>query len=100
MVQRVHVILEDDLDGGEASETFQFSFDGHQYEIDLNEQNAETFRKVMTDYLAHARMKTGPKRRRSGPQAAQVRQWARDHGYDVPERGRIPKDIVEAFNAA
>jgi hypothetical protein len=32
--------------------------------------------------------------------AAAIREWARQSGYDVPERGRISSEIVEAFKAA
>ncbi|MDP9696140.1 UNVERIFIED_ORG: hypothetical protein J2X79_003719 [Arthrobacter globiformis] len=36
MAQKRVVILEDDLDGSEASETMKFGLDGREYEIDLN----------------------------------------------------------------
>lgn len=34
------------------------------------------------------------------PDPAVVRAWARSNQYDVPPRGRIPKKIYEAYNAA
>lgn len=34
------------------------------------------------------------------PDPAAVRAWARSHQMDVPPRGRIPKKVYEAFNAA
>nr|MDQ6937124.1 Lsr2 family protein [Actinomycetota bacterium] len=36
MAQRMHVVLEDDLDGTTAEETVSFALDGPAYEIDLN----------------------------------------------------------------
>ena len=33
MAQKVQIILEDDLDGGEADETVSFALDGTSYEI-------------------------------------------------------------------
>jgi hypothetical protein len=30
---------------------------------------------------------------------AVVRQWARINGYQVGERGRLPGDVVDAYNA-
>ncbi|MFG2894958.1 histone-like nucleoid-structuring protein Lsr2 [Streptomyces sp. NPDC048248] len=33
-------------------------------------------------------------------QSQDVRQWARENGYDVPERGRIPADVRKAYDAA
>ncbi|MGW6355685.1 Lsr2 family DNA-binding protein [Streptomyces sp. NPDC055092] len=29
-----------------------------------------------------------------------IRAWARDRGYDVPERGRIPAAIITAWREA
>ncbi|MEU2510138.1 histone-like nucleoid-structuring protein Lsr2 [Streptomyces sp. NPDC007863] len=26
-----------------------------------------------------------------------IRDWANDNGYDLPERGRIPIEIIEAW---
>ncbi|MCA6096413.1 Lsr2 family protein, partial [Streptomyces sp. SCA3-4] len=34
------------------------------------------------------------------PDPAAVRAWARSNGMEVPPRGRIPKKVYEAFNAA
>jgi hypothetical protein len=39
-VQRVEVILEDDIDGRPADETVRIVYDGTQYEIDLSTRNA------------------------------------------------------------
>lgn len=32
--------------------------------------------------------------------APKIRAWAREHGYEVPERGRLPRDITDAFFVA
>ena len=37
MAQRTQVILVDDIDGSEATQTVTFGIDGVTYEIDLNE---------------------------------------------------------------
>ncbi|MCT1689611.1 Lsr2 family protein, partial [Brevibacterium sp. p3-SID960] len=31
---------------------------------------------------------------------AQIRKWAQDKGYEVSDRGRIPSEIVEAYDNA
>lgn len=111
MAQKVQIILEDDLDGGEADETVSFALDGTSYEIDLNEANATKLREAMATYVGHARKVTGSRGRRtgsgaakaatgSGPSAKEVREWARENGHDVPDRGRIPAEVREAFDAA
>ncbi|MEV6649947.1 Lsr2 family protein [Streptomyces sp. NPDC051219] len=104
MAQRVVVTLSDDIDGGEAAETVVFGLDGKSYEIDLNLANAKKLRKSLAPYVEAARRQS-----RSGkaykltslaPDPAVVRAWARSHQYDVPPRGRIPKAVYEAYNAA
>jgi hypothetical protein len=34
----------------------------------------------------------------TGPSAREVRQWARDSGYEVGERGRLNPAVVRAWN--
>lgn len=38
--------------------------------------------------------------KRDPEQTRAIRQWAFDQGYEISERGRIPADIEEAYNAA
>src|SRR4051812_50119181 len=55
MAQKVQVILVDDVDGGEASETVSFSLDGVSYEIDVSESNAGALRDALAPWVGHAR---------------------------------------------
>ena len=34
------------------------------------------------------------------PAAREVRAWAKEQGLDVPERGKVPADLVEQYKAA
>lgn len=105
MAQKVHIILEDDLDGSEASQTLSFGIDGKFYEIDLNDANAAKLRDSIAPFVAAGRSAAGPARRgrgrttvtNLGPSAREIRDWARGNGYDVPDRGRIPADVRTAF---
>lgn len=36
----------------------------------------------------------------AGPRPAEVRAWAKETGVEVPEKGKIPDDVVEAYKAA
>jgi hypothetical protein len=107
VVQRVQTFLEDDLDGGEADETVTFSLDGISYEIDLSAKNANKLRDTFAPYVGCAR-RTGGRRRKGGTKAearrtgssAEIREWARNNGWDVPERGRIAGEVREAYEAA
>ena len=50
MTRKTVIILEDDLDGSNASETVQFSIDGAEYEIDLNEEHANELRQALSRF--------------------------------------------------
>ncbi|WP_166346843.1 histone-like nucleoid-structuring protein Lsr2 [Phytoactinopolyspora limicola] len=109
MAQKVQVILLDDLDGGEADETINFGLDGSTYEIDLSKKNAAKLRDVLAPYVASAR-RAGTKRARGKARAggarggatdtAAVRDWARSQGLKVSDRGRIPAEILEKYEAS
>ena len=108
MAQKVHIVLEDDLDGSDATQTVSFGLDGASYEIDLNDKNAAALRDSLANYIGHGRKVSGGSRRgrRSsgssggGSSAKEIRAWARSNGHKVPERGRIPADVREAYEAA
>ena len=112
MAQRVNVILVDDIDGDDAAETVTFGLDGVDYEIDLNEKNAEALRDALGPFIDAGRRVAGRKSSRgrrgqrvaaggsTGPSASEIRQWARENGWDVPERGRVSAEVREAFAAA
>jgi hypothetical protein len=105
MATRTTVTLEDDLEGGPANETLLFSLGAAEYEIDLNAKNARRFRAHMKPFVDHAR-KPGPARRRRAARPASTRQrssdiraWAKEHGIDVSDRGRIPDSVIERYDA-
>ncbi|MGF1432349.1 histone-like nucleoid-structuring protein Lsr2 [Kitasatospora sp. LaBMicrA B282] len=112
MAQRVQVILEDDLDGGSADETVTFALDGVAYEIDLKSDNAEKLRVLLAPYVEKGRKQSGrlTSARRTGGRAARpaassadtakIRTWAKDNGFPVNDRGRVPSNVREAYEAA
>jgi hypothetical protein len=114
MAQKVQVLLVDDLDGGEATETVSFALDGTSYEIDLSGKNAEELRDAFAKYVGAARKAgrsggSSPGRAASSgrsrsstamdrDQAAAIRSWAKKQGLKVSDRGRIPASIIEQYN--
>jgi Lsr2 len=107
MAQKIHIVLEDDIDGGEATETVTFGLDGTSYEIDLNDENAAKLRDALAPYVGHGRkVGAAPRRGRKaaassdGPSAREIRDWARSNGFDVPDRGRVSAEVREAFQKA
>ncbi|MEH0820059.1 MULTISPECIES: histone-like nucleoid-structuring protein Lsr2 [unclassified Micromonospora] len=112
MARKVITVLTDDLDGGKADRTVEFSLDGVAYTIDLSDENAGVLRKALDPYIgAGRRMGRGnveagrPARRpaRAGvsgmdrEQNRAIREWATKNGYEISERGRIPVNVVEAW---
>jgi hypothetical protein len=113
MAQRVNIVLEDDIDQSAASETVTFGLDGVTYEIDLNDDHAAELRNALAPYVGAgrkvgrgsggtraARRSSGSGSNGSGPNPREVRDWARSNGYTVSERGRVPADVIAAFEAA
>jgi Lsr2 len=105
--------LVDDLDGSDDDvSTVRFHLDKRDYEIDLGAANEEQLREKLAKFL-DAATPVGPRRARttaahktvkaipaSRDQTQPIREWARGAGYVVSERGRIPKNVQEAFNQA
>ncbi|MFT4220798.1 MAG: Lsr2 family protein [Microbacterium sp.] len=112
MARRIVHQFVDDLDGtvlevGEG-ETVLFSLDGTAYEIDLNDANAAALRDALQPYVSAGRRVSGGRsssspvgrRRRGQRDFGPIRAWAKDNGYQVSERGRVPASVIEAYDAA
>lgn len=107
MAQTVQIIMTDDIDGGEATETVAFAIDGHGYEIDLNEDNATALREMLAPYCKAGRKaprttnrrRTGTTQQRNS-ETSKIRAWARENGYEVGPRGRIHQHIIDAYHQA
>ena len=109
VAQQVITRLVDDLDGKEikqGGETVRFGVDGVSYEIDLNDKNAKRLRDSLSVYMEHGRRLSGrragktstaSKARPDKTQLSAMRQWARDNGYDVSDRGRISQAVQQAY---
>ncbi|MCI4065878.1 Lsr2 family protein [Micromonospora sp. R77] len=112
MARKVITVLTDDLDGGKADRTVEFSLDGVAYTIDVSDENAGVLRKALDPYIsAGRRIGRGPvdaarATRRPGRPASPgmdreqnraIREWAAKNGYEISERGRIPVSVVEAY---
>ncbi|MGU3436208.1 histone-like nucleoid-structuring protein Lsr2 [Actinomycetes bacterium M1A6_2h] len=117
MAKQVYVELVDDIDGSPIKmgrgETISFAVDGNEFEIDLGAKNAKEFRKQLEYWTEHATRVGGKTRKASAPSGAPksgpgrdrlqtkaIRDWANQNGFTVSERGRIPREVEEAYNSA
>src|ERR687893_1012606 len=103
----------DDLNGSDAVGTVTFSLDNRSYEIDLSDENTDKLHDALAPFIEHGRKAGGrsggrgrtrgqapmtdtPARSNRGETHA-IREWARQNGHKVNDRGRIPKAVLEAY---
>lgn len=112
MAQKLTLI--DDVDGtviGDGGGTVRFSMDGTSYEVDLTEKNATKLRGALKPFIAAARRVQGTEgssrsassasSTRNDPQRLKaIRAWANANGRSVANRGRVPAEILDAYDAA
>lgn len=107
MAKKQTITFVSDLSGKEITDndtpSVEFAYRGTSYVIDLAAKEEQAFDNAMGKYIAAGtRVKSGKtvKRTTAGPTAAEVRAWAQSNGYTVPDRGRIPAEVREAFDSA
>lgn len=109
MAQKIQTLFVDDIDGSEAEGTVRFGLDGAQYEIDLSTIHAEELRSVLAPYTRAGRKVAAVARRTGrGPAKAavngfstnEIRDWAKENGLEIKDRGRVPADVITKFRAA
>jgi hypothetical protein len=120
VAQKTIVTLIDDLTGEEAEDitTVEFALEGVTYEIDLADDNAAKLRDGLARYVAAARKTSG---KRPGGRGADrstgrttgngsvagsgynrdtlkaIREWAKQNGHNISDRGRLPLNVVQAW---
>ena len=110
MAQKKIVTITDDIDGRAGAETVSFAYAGRSYEIDLGEKNRAKLEKALEPFIGAARKAGGSRSgavKSSGRSATQdpssgidlnaVRAWAAEQGIEVAKRGRLAKNVLEAF---
>lgn len=108
MARQINIELVDDLDGtvlGEEGQTINFAVNGVEYTIDLAPKNADAFFAALEPYIASAQKVTSTRRTSKSKtdkanDSRAVREWARENGYEISDRGRIPSHIFQAFTDA
>ncbi|MFB7867841.1 Lsr2 family protein [Streptomyces sp. NPDC056069] len=109
MAQKHVTIYIDDLTGQETEEgsTHTFALNGVQYEIDLSPDSYDQLLEALGPFLKSGRRMRGkarrpasPRQHLEGPPTAEIREWARQNGFEVNERGRVPAEVREAYEAA
>ena len=111
MAKKVSVTFACDYDAKEIPDGEHrmraFSLDGRDYEIDLCLRHSQKFDELFGKFAERARKASGrgatrPKRRTSAHRrhSAEIRRWAKGNGITVSDRGRIPAEAIEKYNAS
>lgn len=98
----------DDLDDKlDADRTVTFSLEGAAYEIDLNQKNIDKLHGALAPFIESGRragravpVRSGGSKKVANPELDAIRQWASKSGHRVSDKGRIPRDVVDAYEAA
>ena len=112
MAKTIITQVTDDIDGSKNAETVSFSLGTDQYTIDLSGKNRAKLEAALKPYI-EAATKVSVRSRRRGTSASRtrssvssdgvdpvaVRAWAADNGFEISNRGRVPKAVLEAFAA-
>jgi len=110
MAKQTTVTITDDLDGSVNAKEVSFSLNGRTWVIDLGPKNRAALEKALKPYIGKAteqgrRSRRGQATRsssRSGSRTdlAAVREWAKNNGHQVSDRGRISAEVQRAYDAA
>ncbi|MDN4613615.1 Lsr2 family protein [Leifsonia sp. F6_8S_P_1B] len=106
MARKVIETILDDIDGSEDASTVFFAFDGRSYEIDLSDENRDRLASALQPFIDAARTTSSLQRSTTGSRPAQqrdlneIREWARNNGFSVSDRGRVAAHVIEAYDAA
>jgi hypothetical protein len=109
MAKQTTVTMTDDLDGSANAKEVTFSFNGESWTIDLSAKNRAALEKALKPYIAKAtkqgRRRSTPSPRKTTRRAprtdlAVVREWAKNNGHQVSDRGRISATVQQAYDAA
>lgn len=108
MAHRTQVEIVDDLDGKSEAQPLHFysPITGDKIAIDLGDANAERLEKALAQaekklkQFIESGRKAKKSSRKSSINSKRIRAWAKSQGMDVSERGRLPKEVVDAFNSS
>lgn len=83
-----------------------FGLGGTWYEVDLTAEEEKALEAALKKYVTVSRKagKPTPKRRdvpeTTVEERARIREWGKKEGYKFADRGRIPKEVLKAYDEA
>ncbi|MFD7661330.1 Lsr2 family protein, partial [Streptomyces sp. NPDC059788] len=102
----IEKVVVSDLSRKPDAATVAFGLGGMWYEVDLSPDEQQELEEKLEPYMKVGR-EAGPTliKKRVVPDTTveereEIREWAREQGYEVNERGRIPKKTMKAYDEA
>src|SRR6187549_3361758 len=90
-----------DIDGKEGAEPHRISVDDQTVTIDLCPDCDAKLSRATEPYFAKGQVKVKAATNGTGlSETALVRSWLRAQGHPVPDKGRIPGNLQELYDAA
>lgn len=96
-----------DLSGEPDASTVQLALGSERRDVDLTEAERAELDALLRPYLSVSRRAepTAPRPNRDIPvttaeQRAAIRRWGRANGFELADRGIIPKTVYQAYRAA
>lgn len=98
-------VLVCDLCGGVEAHAHRISVDGESFELDLCAQDAavlEKMRKAALTTVKDSQASAATQVRFLPPSTdtRTIREWALENGYEVAAKGKIPTDVLMAYQRA
>jgi hypothetical protein len=113
VAKKTLILLTDDIDGSEATESVEFGIDGFLYNIDLSAARAGELRDRLTAYREFGTSLGRYHARSVGPVAVKrassrgdkernldIRRWAEENSLPVKARGKISDAVIAEYDAA
>lgn len=104
------IILSDDFSGQEDESVATYTFmnrDGKFYQIDLSRDSLAKLDRAFKAFISAGHevtrltaLSASNGSKSAIDQSADIRVWARQNGYEVGDRGRMPEEVIAAYNKA
>ena len=99
----------DVCESNEGATALEFAIGRSAFEIDLCGEHRAAFNAALSPFVSSGRSarsraatmspSSSPSHRRDPSETEAIRHWAKENGFAISTRGRIPGTIQEAYNA-
>ena len=100
MARKQITMFIDDMTGEEITDVrhVEFMFRGVTYALDLSPESFVEMQEVFAPWV-EAATRVPAKRRAPKRDLNEIRVWARANGFEVSDHGRVPKKVLDAYEA-